>query len=201
MNWCRFPEDGGILGRVGIVDATGPNDIVGELLGPDVRRPIKHQVFEQVRKTGPSRGLVLGAHVVPDLNVDHGRLVVFHKAGLETVGKGQRSDRRSRQGDGFRLAANPREKEKSDREDDHARLGGLIEDSRQPAPNLKRPSVQGFHSIIEPHKQATYSDLRCRCHLEWDPIRNTSHSRESGNPVRRQRISECWRSGFPLARE
>jgi hypothetical protein len=72
------------------------------------------------------------------LNVDHGRLVVLHKAGLETVGKGQRSDRRSREGDGFRLAANPREKEKSDREDDRARLGGLMEDSRQPTPNLTR---------------------------------------------------------------
>jgi hypothetical protein len=104
-----------------------------------------------VGKTGPSRDLVLGAHVVPDLNVDHGRLVVFHKAGLETVGKGQRSDRRSREGNGFRFTANPREKEKSDREDDRARLGGLIEDSRQPAPNLKRPSVQSFDFIIEPH--------------------------------------------------
>jgi len=89
--------------------------------------------------------------VVPDLNVDHGRLVVFHKAGLETVGKGQRSDRRSREGDGFRLEANPREKEKSDREDDRARLGGLMEDSRQPAPNLKRFSLQSSDFIIEPH--------------------------------------------------
>ena len=111
-------------------------------------RPFKHQVFEQVGKTGPSRDLVLGAHVVPDLNVDHGRLVILHKAGLETVGKGQRSDRRSRQGDGF---ANPREEEKSDREDDRARLRGLMEDSRQPAPNLKRFSLRTVNLIIEPY--------------------------------------------------
>jgi len=96
------------------------------LVGRDVRRPVKHEVFEQVGKTGPSRDLVLGAHVVPDLNVDHGRLMVLHKAGLETVGKGQRSDRRSREGDGF---ANPREKEKSNREDDRARLAPCMDDA------------------------------------------------------------------------
>jgi hypothetical protein len=78
-------------------------------------------------------------------------LVVFYKAGLETVGKGQRSDRRSREGNGFRLTANPSEKKKSDREDDRARLGGLMEDSRQPAPNLKRFSLQSSDFIIEPH--------------------------------------------------
>jgi hypothetical protein len=108
-------------------------------------------VFEQVGKTGPSRDLVLGAHVVPDLNVDDGRLVVLHKAGPETVGKGQRSDRRSREGDGFDLAANPRKKEKNDREDDHARPGGLMEGSQQPVPNLKRFSLQSSDFIIEPH--------------------------------------------------
>ena len=86
--------------------------------------------------------------MVPDLNVDHGRLMVFHKAGLETVGKGQRSDRRSREGDAF---ANPREKEKSDREDGRARLGGLMEDSRQPAPNLKGFSLRTVNFIIEPY--------------------------------------------------
>jgi hypothetical protein len=47
--------------------------------------------------------------------------VVLHKAGFETIRKGQRSDSRLREGDSF---ANPREKEKSDREDDRARLGG-----------------------------------------------------------------------------
>jgi hypothetical protein len=37
--------------------------------------------------------------------------------------------------------------------------------------------------------------------LGWDPFRNAGHSRESGNPVRRQHISEGLRSRFPLSRE
>jgi hypothetical protein len=42
---------------------------------------------------------------------------------------------------------------------------------------------------------------RCWCHLEGNPFRNNGHSRESGNPVRRRRISNGLRSRFPLSRE
>ncbi len=38
-------------------------------------------------------------------------------------------------------------------------------------------------------------------HLKYQPERNASHSRESGNPVREERISQGLRSGFPLSRE
>ena len=41
-------------------------------------------------------------------------------------------------------------------------------------------------------------DLRCWCHLESDPLRNTCHSREGRNPVRRRRISKGLRSRFPV---
>ena len=39
--------------------------------------------------------------------------------------------------------------------------------------------------------------VRWRFHLERDPFRNAGHSRESGNPVCGQPISEDLRSGFP----
>jgi hypothetical protein len=45
-------------------------------------------VFKQVGKSGSSGYLVLGAHVVPDLNIDDRGLMIFDKAGLETVWKG-----------------------------------------------------------------------------------------------------------------
>jgi hypothetical protein len=122
------------------------------LLGPDVRSPIEHQVFEQVSKTRPPRGLVLRAYVIPDLNIDHGRLVVFHKANLEAVWKGQGSNSRLREGDGF---ANPREKEQSRREDGRAQFVWLMENSRQLAPNLEGFSLPSVDFIIEPHKEVT----------------------------------------------
>jgi hypothetical protein len=106
-------------------------------------------VLEQVSKTGPSRGLVLGAYVVPHLNINHGRLVVFDQASLKTIWEGQGSNRRLREGDGF---ANPREKEKSEREDDDARYAGWMEDARQPAPNLEGSSLQIVNFIIDPHE-------------------------------------------------
>ena len=46
---------------------------------------------------------------------------------------------------------------------------------------------------------------RYRCHLGGSRFlvgaREGSHSRESGNPVRRRHISEGLPSGFPLSRE
>jgi hypothetical protein len=93
-------------------------------------------VFEEVSKTGPSRNLVLRAYVIPNLNVDHGRLVVLHKAGFETIGESHRPDSRMREGDGF---ANPVEKEKKGCGDHGVRQADWMEDARQLAANLKRP--------------------------------------------------------------
>jgi hypothetical protein len=76
-------------------------------------------------------------------------LVVFHQAGLKTIWEGQGSNRRLREGDGF---ANPREKEKRDREDDRAHRAGWMEDARQPAPNLEGLSLQILNFIIDPHE-------------------------------------------------
>ena len=42
-----------------------------------VLRAVEHQVLEQVRKAGAARALVLAAHVVPDVDRHHGRLVVL----------------------------------------------------------------------------------------------------------------------------
>ena len=44
-------------------------------------------------------------------------------------------------------------------------------------------------------------EIGCWCYLEWRPTRAGGHSRESGNPVRRQHISKDSRSRFPLSRE
>ena len=80
-----FPEDRRVLGRVGVVDAARTNDVVGELLRPNVGRAVKHQVFEEMREARPARRLVLRAHVVPHLNVHDGRLVVLHQKCLKTI--------------------------------------------------------------------------------------------------------------------
>jgi hypothetical protein len=77
-------------------------------------------------------------------------LVVFHKAGLKTIGEGQRSNSRLRQGDGL---ANSREEEKRDREDERAHRAGWMEDARQLAPNLEGLSLQILNFIIDPHEE------------------------------------------------
>jgi hypothetical protein len=76
-------------------------------------------------------------------------LVVFHQAGLKTIWKGQGSNRRLREGDSL---ANPREKEKREREGERAHGAGWMEDARQPAPNLEGPSLQIVDFIIDPHE-------------------------------------------------
>jgi hypothetical protein len=76
--------------------------------------------------------------------------MVFHKADLETIWEGQRSNRRLRKGDSF---ANRREEEKSNREDYDARLAAWMEDARQPAPNLQGLSLQIVNFIIDPHEE------------------------------------------------
>jgi len=87
-------------------------------------------------KTGPSWDLVLRANVVPDLNVHNRRLVVLHKAGVETIGKGQLADRCVWKSDrAFRRATSRSQYEKARRYTKRARDVGFVEDSEQPAPN------------------------------------------------------------------
>ena len=47
------------------------------LIGPDVLRPLEHQVLEQVREAGAAGLLVLRSDVIPDRQVHDGRRVIF----------------------------------------------------------------------------------------------------------------------------
>ena len=42
-----------------------------------ISRRVEHQVLEEMSKTGFADFLVLGAHVIPDIDGDYGRLVIF----------------------------------------------------------------------------------------------------------------------------
>ena len=48
-----------------------------EVIVVEVLAAVEHQVLEEMREPGASRLLVLGAHVVPDVHGNNGRLVVF----------------------------------------------------------------------------------------------------------------------------
>jgi hypothetical protein len=81
-------------------------------------------------------------------------------------------------------------------------------------PSGSGTSAQGFGLVAEtkvpfkrrfsdptPPPPLDRSGHRYWCHLEWNPLRNTGHSRESGNPLRRRRISNGLRGRFPFSRE
>jgi hypothetical protein len=57
-------------------------------------------VLKQVGETRVACGLVLGAHRIPDLHVDYGRLVVFNHQGAKAVRKGDVVDLRVRKVEG-----------------------------------------------------------------------------------------------------
>ena len=52
-----------------------------------VLRALEHHVFEEVGEPGPARPLVLGTDVIPDVDADDGRGVVFVQDDLQTVGE------------------------------------------------------------------------------------------------------------------
>ena len=52
-----------------------------------VLRTLEHHVFEEVGKAGPARPLVLGTDVIPDVDADDRRGVVFMQDDIQTVGK------------------------------------------------------------------------------------------------------------------
>ena len=53
----------------------------------EVLRALEHHVFEEVGEPGPARPLVLGTDVIPDVDADNGRRVVFVQDDLETIGE------------------------------------------------------------------------------------------------------------------
>ena len=75
----------------GVVESADGFDDPGMFLGGNVRRAFEHQVLEQVREAGAPGPLVFPAHVIPDLQVDDGHLVVFQQNHLQPVSQGMRS--------------------------------------------------------------------------------------------------------------
>ncbi len=50
-------------------------------------RAFKHQMFEQVGKTGAARSFVLGSDVVPQVHCNHRQLVMLMHDDVEPVGQ------------------------------------------------------------------------------------------------------------------
>ncbi len=79
---------GGVVGGEGVV---GPAHVFGEAieaLGRQVPRGLEHHVFEQVRETRPTLGVVLGADAVPNLHRHVRRGAIHRRVELQPVGKG-----------------------------------------------------------------------------------------------------------------
>ena len=81
----RFPEHRFIVGRIGIALAADAGNHRRVLLRPDVFRALEHQVLEKVREACASRFLVLGADVIPKLQVHDRRRMVFFQDEREAV--------------------------------------------------------------------------------------------------------------------
>ena len=63
----RFPEDGHVLGRVGVAPAADARNHRGVLFRLHVLRALEHQVLEQVGEARAPGSLVLRADVIPHL--------------------------------------------------------------------------------------------------------------------------------------
>ena len=98
--WSGFPENGGVFGGVGVIQTARPDNVVRELFRRQVLRALEHQVLEEVRKAGLARKLVLRAHVVPDLDAYHRRVVVFSEEGAQAILENDGVDGSVRQLDG-----------------------------------------------------------------------------------------------------
>ncbi len=81
----RLKEECPVEEGVGVVVAADLLDIAGMLFRADMRRAFEHQVLEQVRKPGLARRFVLAADVIPDLQGDDGRAMVFERYDFQPV--------------------------------------------------------------------------------------------------------------------
>src|SRR6185437_2974695 len=80
-----------IVGRAILVTAGALH--VLEMLGlPDVRRPLKHHVLEEVGESGHLGALVAGTDAVPEVHRDHRCLMLLGIEHLETVGEAEGVD-------------------------------------------------------------------------------------------------------------
>ena len=76
----------------GAVDATLPHVgtrrfQIGQIFPIGVLGPLEHHVLEQVGHSGAARLLVLGADVVPQVDMGHGKLGIGMENDLKTVGQ------------------------------------------------------------------------------------------------------------------
>jgi hypothetical protein len=82
-----FPEHRRVFVGVGVALSADARDVRRMSFGLDVLRSLEHHVLEKVREAGTARTLVLGADVIPDLQMDDRRRVIFEKDDVEPVGQ------------------------------------------------------------------------------------------------------------------
>ena len=96
----RLPEDGRVFGGVGVALPADARDVGRMSFGFDVLRSLEHHVLEEVCEPGPSRTLVLRPDVIPDLEVNDRRGVIFEEDHVEAVGQRGHRVVESRRSDG-----------------------------------------------------------------------------------------------------
>ena len=83
----RFPEDGLVVGRIGVALAPDGRNHRRVRFRLHVFRPFEHQMLEEVREPGAARLLVLRADVIPKLQMDDRRRMILRKHERQPVGK------------------------------------------------------------------------------------------------------------------
>ncbi len=83
----RLPEHRRVFLGVGVAQPAHRRDERGVLLGTHVLGAFEHQVLEEVGEPGPSRLLVLRAHVIPELHVDDRRRMILGRDDGQAVRK------------------------------------------------------------------------------------------------------------------
>jgi hypothetical protein len=89
-----------VVGRVSVIFAANIFGQIIERIRAEVLIPLKHHVLEHVRETAPAGRIVLRADVIPDLDGDDGRVVIFHGVNFETIREGEMLELHRRHSDG-----------------------------------------------------------------------------------------------------
>ena len=90
-----------VIGSISVVFAA---DIFGEIVervGCQVGVTLKHHVLEEMGKTAPARRIVFRADVIPHLDSDDRRGVIFYTVDLKAVRKGRVFEDHRRHGHRF----------------------------------------------------------------------------------------------------
>ena len=83
----RLPEDRLVIRRVRVALAADRRDHRRVRFGHHVLGPLEHQMLEQVREAGAPRLLVLGSDVIPELQMDNRRRMIFFEYDGQPVGQ------------------------------------------------------------------------------------------------------------------